>query len=511
MALLSDSGRTTEQIISQFHLKTLHAILSARIPHNYSSSPIRLGKRDRWFHLALGDPPSALEQPHGVFDPLIVDVVLSPLDDGRKSPDSIIERWVVQCEPSRDTSSNPNPLIVKKTYKKSIVLLRSLYLFLRLIPAYRLFRLLSASAPQSYNYGINYRIASFAEPFSRGEEAAMRLHCFTPVETQFGQLIVSVNYRRSLAEFRLEVSPPPPPILIADYVGSPSADPMRAFPSSFPRRADRPHSWTGAPMAIRKERFGFDDIKLSPPPFSVSPTPSPLAFGGNSMQTRLRSETMPVSIPQRVMGKGQAYRSPNYSEPTRSFLPPPSPRSMRVDHSMQGSPLESRLIRRPEVFNSNLPQKAFKDVRDDSERFSGVLSSGGSPNFGFSRSSSRLSMQDDLDDADYSYPFAVDDVDISDSQTRSADGRETPEFGHSGASSYKSQDAAVGILVQMLKRAPSLRDHCSSSQSPKSEFNGESSTSSFSMSRKTSDALRELQSYKEIKEILLSKSGTQLQ
>jgi len=50
-----------------------------------------------------------------------------------------------------------------------------------------------------------------------------------------------------------------------------------------------------------------------------------------------------------------------------------------------------------------------KDSRDESGRFSGVFSSSGSRRLGFSRSSSRLSMQDDTDDADF--PFAVDDVD----------------------------------------------------------------------------------------------------
>jgi hypothetical protein len=50
----------------------------------------------------------------------------------------------------------------------------------------------------------------------------------------------------------------------------------------------------------------------------------------------------------------------------------------------------------------------IKDTKDESGRFSGVFSSSGSPRHGFSRSSSRLSMQDDTDDADF--PFAVDDV-----------------------------------------------------------------------------------------------------
>lgn len=58
----------------------------------------------------------------------------------------------------------------------------------------------------------------------------------------------------------------------------------------------------------------------------------------------------------------------------------------------------------------------------------------------------------------------------------------------------------------MLRNAPPLRqDHSCSSQS--SEFNGEVSMSSSVLSRKTCDALEELQSYREMKNFLLSRSG----
>lgn len=74
------------------------------------------------------------------------------------------------------------------------------------------------------------------------------------------------------------------------------------------------------------------------------------------------------------------------------------------------------------------------------------------------------------------------------------------------SSSHKSQQAAVGILVHMLKTAPPLRqDQSCSLQS--SDLNGEVSMNSSVLSRKTSDALEELQIYKEMKNFLLSKSG----
>lgn len=76
----------------------------------------------------------------------------------------------------------------------------------------------------------------------------------------------------------------------------------------------------------------------------------------------------------------------------------------------------------------------------------------------------------------------------------------------------QSQDAAVGVLVHMLKTAPPLRqDSTYSSHTMKIEPEGETgSASAFFLPRKATDALEELRSYKDLKDLLLSKSGTQL-
>lgn len=75
----------------------------------------------------------------------------------------------------------------------------------------------------------------------------------------------------------------------------------------------------------------------------------------------------------------------------------------------------------------------------------------------------------------------------------------------------KSQDAAVGVLVHMLRTAPPLRQDssCYSSQTLKTNLDREVATASgFFMPRKAVDALEELRSYKEMKDLLLSKSGS---
>lgn len=63
----------------------------------------------------------------------------------------------------------------------------------------------------------------------------------------------------------------------------------------------------------------------------------------------------------------------------------------------------------------------------------------------------------------------------------------------------------------MLRTAPPLRQDpsCYSSQSMRTDVEeGIGTTSGFFMPRKTGDALEELRSYREMKDLLLSKSGT---
>lgn len=77
----------------------------------------------------------------------------------------------------------------------------------------------------------------------------------------------------------------------------------------------------------------------------------------------------------------------------------------------------------------------------------------------------------------------------------------------------KSQDAAVGALVHMLKTAPPLRQESCyyNTQSSKTEFEGEvGAASEFFKPRKTSDAFEELKVYRQMKDLLLSKSAAHL-
>ncbi|KAG8381638.1 hypothetical protein BUALT_Bualt06G0142400 [Buddleja alternifolia] len=578
-----------EQILNQFLLKSLHVILDSRVPTNRPCSRSgEIKKSDKWFNLVLGDRPAAMDSlsfwNRNLMEPMVIDIILvqeSPNSSSDMFIETVVERWIVQYEYQRPMSPQNSDASHRKAYKKSIILLRSVYSMLRLLPAYKAFQKVR-SLKQNCDFEISYKICSFSAPFSRMEEESMKRYSFVPIDAQQGCLSISVIYREDLSDFNLDAIVSCPPEIITDYVGSPLTDPMRAFPSSssekgrstsYPIRGrqspssspfHRPHSWTsgvhkdvssqqnqpfsGSPPLykspyeysysssptethINKNQYQrvqayhkttSDD--LISPPFSPSPSPSPPTYfsgGNNPVQSRLRSETAPMSIPHPMMGRSPKYLSPNLSDPNRHSLPPLSPRTPKYDPSSHESSSGSRLMRRPDSLRAgesssgpiNVGQRVSRDAKEDSGRFSSLLSSSSSPRVGFSRSSSRLSFQDEFSDCDFSCPFIVDDV--PDSQaSQNDDGRNSSEISSQASSTVKkSQDAAVGALVHMLRTAPPLRQDSSysTSQSYKNELEEEvGAASEFFKPRKTSDALEELRVYKGMKDLLLSKSAARM-
>ncbi|MBA0781208.1 hypothetical protein Gotri_002151, partial [Gossypium trilobum] len=312
----------SEQLITEFFYKSLLMILESRSPYvssrNYSdeqimsspssssSSSSGVRRRDKWFNLALRECPSELENfdlcRQSNFEPVVIDVILeqkrldwdpvtfSPKSDLVKHSSSkdknsffwnsdqeesgceakgekVIERWFVQHESrkgrdcssgSRRSSSNN----LSALYKKLILLLRSLYVTVRLLPAYKIFRDLNSSG-QIRAFKLVPRVSSSVESFTQKEEAEMQRFWFTPVDTSCGRLCLSVLYRSSISDISSESSTPMSPQFIPDYVGSPLTDPLRRFPS-LPVSQGSPSS---LPFS-RRHSWSFDRYKASPPSVS---------------------------------------------------------------------------------------------------------------------------------------------------------------------------------------------------------------------------------------------------
>ncbi|XP_052195399.1 autophagy-related protein 13b [Diospyros lotus] len=613
-----------EQIITEFFAKSLHIILESRCPYvssrNYSgeqmisspssssSSSSSIRPRDKWFNLALTDCSAALENidlwRQSNLEPVVIDVILvqrpTDLEPLNCSPrrglvrnfsakeqslnfwnsehdnfgcpaktEKILERWVVQYE-SRKTgrsttsgSKRSSGSSWQTSYKKSILLLRSLYAMVRLLPAYKLFRDLNSSG-KLLTFNLAHRVSSFVEPFTRREESEMQQFVFTPVDTFCGRLCLSVLYHSSLMDVSSEPSTPMSPQFIQDYVGSPMADPLKRFPSlpvpqgspsSFP--FGRRHSWSydlyraSPPSALPSPSPTYSDSRASitkpssdrlpsrcsphpfpetplihkstanfdeywPSIFSPSPSSSPPTYGpeSNKYKTILRSESAPVSIPASKLAI-------DHSSIKKQYLPPSPP----LKTTRYGA---SKIERNSGLIHTNSTVDKLCSFVKEGGRHSGMkISSNSSPQKSFSRSSSRLSFQDDFDDSEFSGPFIVDDDEAAypGSRPRSFDQKEHPCEPLEPGGMFpirKSQDAAVGALIHMLKKAPPLSQNISGSVNfSGAKLSGAASSSctgepevepgsSASMAESVrvgpktiADALEELQSYRGMKASLL--------
>ncbi|KAF8018602.1 hypothetical protein BT93_H3483 [Corymbia citriodora subsp. variegata] len=557
----SDSAKM-EQIITEFFAKSLHIILESRTPYissrnfggeqivsspsSSSSSSSSVRPRDKWFNLALRESPEALENldlwRQSNLEPMVVDVVLvkraikwdpanfypkaelsknlsskelhsncwnSDQEElGNERSEKIIERWIVQYEVrkakdagkgSKRSSSN----ILSSIYKKLMLLLRSLYLTVRLLPAYKIFRDLNLSG-QIRSFSLAHRVSSFVEPFTRREDAEMQRFGFAPVDTSCGRLCLSVLYRSSLSDVSSEPSTPMSPQLIPDYVGSPLADPLKRFPSLPLSRGSpsslpfsRRHSWSfdqfrasppsmtfspspthSEPYAsasnprscrfpppglpphppevshIHKDNVSFDEYYPSPT-FSPSPSPSPPIYvpGSHVSKALIRSESAPVNIPAtKFLNSSMLFKNQN---------PPPSP---PLKGTRYGPSVADKKAC-PSRDGATVDKMSFVG-RDDIGRPSGLkISSESSANISYSRNSCR-SFQDDFDEPEYTCAFDVDEDDVTDPGSRSDlfdKGRHEHDPLQSGSflPIRKSPDAAVGALVDMLNKAPPLHQDVS--------------------------------------------------
>ncbi|KAF9666055.1 hypothetical protein SADUNF_Sadunf16G0189000 [Salix dunnii] len=546
-----------EQIITEFFPKSLQIILESRSPfmssRNYSgeqmmssspspssSSPSSVRPRDKWFNLALRECPAALDLwRQSYLEPMIVDVILVQRPPGgwgsvncspqkeivrsvsSKDPcplywnsdqeesgcevknEKILERWVVQYESrkSRDTGSgsrrHSNTLQI--CYKKSTLLLRSLYATVRLLPAYKIFHDLNSSG-QIPSYTLTHRVSSFFEPFTRKEDSEMQRFVFTPVDTSCGRLCLSVLYRSSLSDVSSESSTPMSSSqFIPDYVGSPLAEPLKRFPS-LPVSHGSPSS---LPFS-RRHSWSYDLNKASPPSYCFSPSPTHLEKHGsisNPNSCRFGPMSLPPHPPElpSVLKKNtsfdELYPSPNHT-PSPSPSPPiyiPGSHLSKPHSRSESAPVSIPAVKHisSPLFSSkqNLPpspplkatrsgnlktykttglvhagatvEKLLSPGKDEMRKYSSLKTSNSSPQISFSRASSR-SYQDDFDDSDFPCAyFDVEDDDVMDS------GRRPESFDKKDYQSYplepgglfpvkKSQDAAVCALVYMLKKAPPL-------------------------------------------------------
>ncbi|XP_064969921.1 autophagy-related protein 13b-like [Musa acuminata AAA Group] len=600
----SPESAIIEQVITEFFAKSLHIILESRSPYvssrNYTvdqfmSSPSSSCSssssmpRDKWFNLALRDCPAALENfdiwRKSNLEPLVIDIILirralvpdvarplggcllrnfSENSDLALEPKSwkIVERWIVQYERHKSSSSknhkdtrkcgtknnggsscSSETAFYKKTYKRYIILFRSLYVFIRLLPTYKLFHELNSSG-QICPLSLSHRISSSIQPFTQEDEAKMNQFTFVPIDTPRGRLSLSVQYLRTLEDIRSEPSAPLSLQFILDYIGSPTTDPFRrlkSLPSAQSSPAlvsfTRQHSWSNdhgalasvplCPSVACSEACGIrcnPSLCLPPlthrndhsPPVISEPQNAAVTHKNNmSFDEFWPSPFSPTSSPSSpVHLPGQ--RSPNALQSGSSQIDIAKAHPITASQTKACSSEGKLQIKMDTLRYGNYQTgptlvKGFPSGKDDTEKLAELPSS--STQGPLSRSFSGSSLLDKFDDSGFACPFA-DYKDVTESCNR------------------RSPDAVVGAVVQMLMTAAPLRQDLSNLCRPPQVFMDESlnpcvqhdqanteqsecpaSTSEILASvllksKTAAEGLEELRRYKEMKESILKQGAS---
>ncbi|KAJ7525629.1 hypothetical protein O6H91_17G060100 [Diphasiastrum complanatum] len=254
-----------------------------------------------------------------------------------------------------------------------------------------------------------------------------------------------------------------------------------SHPSSF-----HPTETGSSPIPIQEHRPS--------PPFSPSLSPS----SPSSYQSQENGSTVgypcnssaPVSIPRSSVARTQRFIVAEGSSPHhgKSALPPPSPRSKSIEPPLQAlhyhSPsslgqvshqlvpaMDAKFAARLSISSlaeSSLflsPTHPYRTLKvGGGEKGAEGPPSGlkisiyGSPRKSFSRCHSKSSLRDESDNEEFACPFAVDDDEVEyGNRVEYCDTTGKGNECYDGIS-QKSQDAAVGALVRVLRSARPLRD-----------------------------------------------------
>ncbi|KAJ3671400.1 hypothetical protein LUZ60_007479 [Juncus effusus] len=461
MASSNSEPPIIEQVITEFFAKSFHIILQSRSPFvssrnfNYNSAPLSPlspsssspSSRQEWFHLDLKDCPAALENfdlwRQSNLEPLIIEILLVS-----KNPKSekLLERWVVQYETRKSKTGTNTSSLYNKTYKGSIVLLRSLYTVVRLLPAYNLFREINSNGTVRA-VSLSHRIVPFIDPLTRLEESEFGRFSISPIETPFGKLSVSVSYRLVLDKIGTEINTNLSTEFITDYVGSPKTDPLRRFQTG-----------TGSvPICTGTRRHSCSSDPLRAVPVLVPSFPNP-------------KSGIPLPLGQKGK-KGVANLSNNENAVLVRCESAPAGRGKGQNRNLSSED-NKQLVRYGDLCTGTSLPKEISLKQDKICYIEGMSGS---------RLNSRVLQWDRYDDSDIRYHFAQDEG-VIDAFNRK-----------------RSQAALVGELLRILKKAPNLRIG----------FGSENSDPNPSLTRSTrtvTDALQDLNVFTQIRNSILSQT-----
>ncbi|CAL8463986.1 g3521 [Coccomyxa elongata] len=283
---MSEANRgRVQQIVAECFVKAAHVILSSRI-YNSSRTVSKQGPKC-WFNLENEEAECAQREMElwrrDPSCPMIIEIYLqpwaaneaaalsgpTPQADAGAAGRRLLERWVLSYAPAspadakagagRPMTSRLEPAAI---YKRMVISLRSLFSYVRVLPAYRLFRACAQQQAAQERGGISlqYRVSRGMPGTTgagRGPPVPRLDHfVFTPIETPHGLFRMSVDFAPSSTVTILKETTSPGPVaqIIQDYASSGSAarrTPQMAASMHVTRGSKQqfPHPPSSSPMS----------------------------------------------------------------------------------------------------------------------------------------------------------------------------------------------------------------------------------------------------------------------
>lgn len=180
----------------------------------------------------------------------------------------ILERWTIELGSTKGYSREELDEVLPSVYKKGVVLFRSLYTLLRLMPAFKLYRKLLRQTGSHQALKLKFRIKKGTGsakgqvdqlsiplcPVEHSDDNTVEHYTFQPLVTPAGPLCCSISYRTNCAFSVADAE-----ALISDQFqgldeGMPAPPVGRSLPDEHIERPRERYSSTVAPTTTARER-----------------------------------------------------------------------------------------------------------------------------------------------------------------------------------------------------------------------------------------------------------------
>lgn len=276
------------QVIQNYYTKAALTIVSARVILPESFTKTGEIRQNKWFNVVLPDSDDlisdvmewkTMDAMRGPTPPLCIEIYLdirglnprqslvvhdehgkrwdvsealraaveSPRPSGRTTLPTqlVLERWSIEIGDKNAVHPTELRDPLPNVYKKAVVLFRSLYAYLRFLPAYKYYKTIARLPASDPSLKLHYRICHAARPqpdtlnipLYPSTENVTERQVFTPSNSPIGPFCISVQYRTN-CEFSVDDSES---LLSSKFMGlddtylepSTSRDP-RPVPGSLP-------------------------------------------------------------------------------------------------------------------------------------------------------------------------------------------------------------------------------------------------------------------------------------